>query len=414
MVTYLRRGPLVGALAVLVLAGLSGGRAQATTAGLRSWQSGPARTATQQYLNGVSCTSAHACVAVGDSATSAASYKMVAVSWNGTTWRTLVTASPKGASISALYGVSCRSSSMCLAVGDYAKRSGTFALAEAWNGKAWRVLATPQPIGATESELSAVACTKANACIAVGSYSKHSRVDALAERWNGKSWTVTPAVNSASPYNYLDGVACKSRTTCVAVGSYLNGAGQGAFLAETWDGRAWRLRSPARPAGSDESMLAAVACSSTGCMSSGSVCLPLCPANLGVAGGQPVAEHWNGRSWAAESALPPGGAKSGGALRSVSCTTARSCMAVGAYHFTPRTLAEVWNGSRWADRPSPNPGGATASYLNGISCTSSRACLAVGDSCAGNACVYAGGTYIYSALAETWNGSRWMVTNHGL
>ena len=64
--------------------------------------------------------------------------------------------------------------------------------------------------------------------MAVGSYlSPHNVRVALAEHWNGTSWTID-TVPTPSGFDDLSGVACASATSCIAVGS----AGA-ATLAET-------------------------------------------------------------------------------------------------------------------------------------------------------------------------------------
>jgi hypothetical protein len=57
-------------------------------------------------------------------------------------------------------------------------------LAEVWNGSAWSVQTTINPL--TYSRLSAVSCTAANACTAVGKKrpeSTEAGTLTLAERW---------------------------------------------------------------------------------------------------------------------------------------------------------------------------------------------------------------------------------------
>jgi hypothetical protein len=50
-----------------------------------------------------------------------------------------------------LNGVSCPSSISCTAVGYYFPGSGRQALAEHWNGTAWSIQHTPNPVGAVPS-----------------------------------------------------------------------------------------------------------------------------------------------------------------------------------------------------------------------------------------------------------------------
>jgi hypothetical protein len=68
----------------------------------------------------------------------------VAESWNGTTWSLLRTPSP-GSTNNGLGGVSCTSSSSCMAVGAAIGIGNQFTLAESWNGTAWTVVKTPHP-----------------------------------------------------------------------------------------------------------------------------------------------------------------------------------------------------------------------------------------------------------------------------
>jgi hypothetical protein len=71
-------------------------------------------------------------------------------------------------------------------------------------------------------------------------------------------------------------------------------------------------------------------------------------------------------------------------LTSVSCASARSCMAVGEYHndFVYAPLIEHWNGSHWDPMSAPAP--ATTRpfhdyYLERVSCPAANWCLAVGN-----------------------------------
>ena len=94
---------------------------------------------------------------------------------------------------------SCASPVSCVAVGSYESRLGTSALAEAWNGTGWHILAVPAPPGGTHTVLDGVSCTAATACTAVGKYitSLGAKVT-LAERWNGTSWSVQATSNPAT------------------------------------------------------------------------------------------------------------------------------------------------------------------------------------------------------------------------
>jgi hypothetical protein len=96
---------------------------------------------------------------------------MLAEHWNGTEWTIQTTPNPEGATGVELRGISCSSSSACTAVGNYHNNSsGTFTLAEYWNGTEWKIQTTPNPKETKWEELRGVSCTSSNACTAVGYY----------------------------------------------------------------------------------------------------------------------------------------------------------------------------------------------------------------------------------------------------
>ncbi len=92
---------------------------------------------------------------------------------------------------------------------------------------------------------------------------------------------------------------------------------------------------------------------------------------------------WNGTSWTAREAPTPAGTEFS-VLFGVSCSSERSCAAVGDYRTRPETaiasLAEQWNGERWTLQTSPNPAGSRQTVLRGASCTSAVLCTAAGSS----------------------------------
>jgi hypothetical protein len=96
-----------------------------------------------------------------------------------------------------------------------------------------------------------------------------------------------PATRLASapkPYDQLLAVSCPARRVCVAVG--ITDLNQPTLLAERWNGRRWSLTHPALPAGATLGGLTGVSCSSArACMA------------VGYDSGGPLAERSNGRSW---------------------------------------------------------------------------------------------------------------------
>jgi hypothetical protein len=74
------------------------------------------------------------------------------------------------------------SASNCVAVGTKTVAGGnTGTLVEAWNGTNWSAVASPNAPGASDNELSSVACRNL-LCVAVGSASSELGVATLTER----------------------------------------------------------------------------------------------------------------------------------------------------------------------------------------------------------------------------------------
>ena len=115
-------------------------------------------------------------------------------------WTIQGTTNPAGANANnVLLAVSCPSATACLAVGFGKTRHVGTAMAESWNGTSWTTTPSAAPPGASQSDLRAVSCTSATACTAVGFYRDISGTQHdLAERWDGSSWTVQSAPDPAA------------------------------------------------------------------------------------------------------------------------------------------------------------------------------------------------------------------------
>ena len=145
--------------------------------------------------------------------------------WNGATWRFVPMATPTGGQVLTLDGVSCTTASSCTAVGSYfSPVGGPLTLAEAWNGTAWRVQATPNPMTQGRNQLNGVSCTSPRACTAVGvdAASDFAPPGGFVEAWDGTRWRLqaTP-VPPGTVVTELFTVSCPAPATCTAVG--LNG-----------------------------------------------------------------------------------------------------------------------------------------------------------------------------------------------
>jgi hypothetical protein len=307
-------------------------------------------------LSGVSCASTSDCMAVGQSVPPSTLEPIPLVEhWNGTSWSVERTPIPAHAGWAGELGaVSCASSGACMAVGFYFdNESGLAPLAERWNGSFWAT--EPTPPGLEASEFYGVSCASSSACTAVGSGS-----NAFAARWNGKRWSVDQSNFGSSPE--LLGVSCLSAGTCAVVGADdigLCAYGYSDYFVPMfgfWRSGRWSLRQRPNLGCSNSSDsgggngLNAVSCTS--------------PAAC-IAVGTRV-YRWDGRRWKTQQA--PNG---GDALDGVSCTASSACTAVGSD-------IDTWNGSSWASTPVARPAHATGAGLSSVSCTSQASCVAVG------------------------------------
>ena len=341
-------------------------------------------------FDGITCTSVRDCVAVGSTQT-----RTLAEQWNGRKWAVQRTPDPAGEQ-GDLQTVSCPSARDCMATGD-AHVTGSLAryvvLAERWNGRRWSIVPASNPAKGVQSELVAAACLSADWCIAVGDYTTRGSGDfAVAERWNGRRWAMMQrVVNPPGGGNALVDVRCLTARDCVAVGYDAAGV-----LVERWNGRLWAVQNAPDP--DPFSGLSGIYCrSGTECMTVGYHGDP----DLTF----PLAERWSGRRWTTQ--LPPyPNASSDAALSDVSCPSATICLAVGGSNNqfnTFFTLAERWRGGKWATVRTPNaPGRGRESALYALWCASARWCLAVGSSDRGT-------ERSLLTLTERWNGARWTI-----
>jgi hypothetical protein len=220
----------------------------------------------ENSLDGVSCSSATSCTAVGQY-TKSGLRETLAEHWNGTEWSIQNTPNPSGGTYNKLNQVSCTSSTECTSVGSYDNSSQTLVtLAERWNGTEWSIQSTPNPTGAKLSTVEGISCTTSTFCIASGQYeNSKSELLPLAERWNGTEWSIQSTPNpTGGTHTYLNGgVSCVSTTSCTSAGSYLNSSSTRATLAEYWNGTEWAIQSTPNPTESYELGLAGVSCSSS-------------------------------------------------------------------------------------------------------------------------------------------------------
>src|SRR3954463_8029717 len=156
-------------------------------------------------------------------------------------------------------------------------------------------------------------------------------------------WVRQTPVTYSEPDGSFAGVSCASPTSCVAVGSSVGPKGYLQTLAETSNGSSWSISSTVNPAFNTGATLAAVSCAST------SECVAVGDFTNAEGVHKPVAETWNGSSWALSAARNPAGSTRAG-LSAISCPTPTYCSAVGSFVETggiTKAFAETWNGSSW-------------------------------------------------------------------
>jgi hypothetical protein len=348
-------------------------------------------TITGDQLNATTCASATECWAIGQYLASTGVDQALIQESSGGSWITV--ASPNvndgGTQSNSLDGVACASPTECWAVGEHGTSPDQQPLVEEWNGGSWVVVNSPSTSTTLDNVLYDVSCVTATVCWAVGSQSDNGVSQTLVEQWNGTSWGIVASPNmGTSGDNALLTITCFSSSECWAAG---NGPQQP--LIEEWTGTEWAIVTSPTIAGQSFDRLYGVTCASaTDCWA------------VGVYGGaanglNTLAEQWNGVSWIVVSTPNPSTTFSN-ILRSVTCTSASECWAVGWDNDSTPTpaLIEQWTGTAWM--LVSVPGAAGAGEITGVTCWSSSGCWAVGATSVS-------GTEGAQTLIDTWGGSAW-------
>jgi hypothetical protein len=198
------------------------------------------------------------------------------------------------------------------------------------------------------------------------------------------------------------GVSCVTGSSCLVAGyAPTHTAGVSTTLMYRWNGKTWKALKPVTPTGVTGLILNSVSCTSPkSCVAVGNGSGPV----------GDVAEVWNGKVWTATGpiAWPAGTVKPG--VASVSCTTPSFCVTAGATNWnslvgglqTGRELASVWNGKRWTATPVAAPGKGKAGQLSGVKCLKRTFCVAVGETD-----LYDSDRGTGTGLSGFWNGTSW-------
>jgi hypothetical protein len=321
-------------------------------------------------LAGVSCAEPTWCMAVGRSTDNSGGRHALAQIWNGSAWRVL-----KRVPGHSLGGVSCSSAQFCMASGG---PTGT----EVWNGGSWHTIASP-PFGTFGAS-----CGSRTLCM--------DTYRGLVRSWNGTTWRLWKRATdfcSGNPPGACGfaSVACGSAKDCVAVGTQtVDNAGDQRSIAVHWNGSRWTTAPPPAGDGNPE-YLNAVSCAGGFCMAGGGAYQQVQNGDVAVAG----AWHAKTKTWNDVSPTSLGVICTGYSTcvwtSDISCAGPSNCMAFGP------SGNQAWNGSAWSAAPSVSAG--PGSSLSTVSCRGTI-CLAVGYRTIGGA---------KHTLAELWNGSTWQI-----
>jgi hypothetical protein len=309
----------------------------------------PPSGSAQSVVNGITCQSTSFCVAVGTQSPGAT--RALVEHWNGASWAVVPTPVPAGTAATFLNDVVCQSETSCFAVGATRVGSARRLLIEQWDGSAWSIV----PTGTAAGTFGGITCPSATRCFAVGGGSVWT--------WNGTSWSADSSGTTTA--GSLGDVSCSSATDCFAVGTKGTCCGSLTTFIRRWNGTTWfTVPSPNPPISNGYVVLRSVSCVA------GNRCVAV--GDSASSDPTPFIVRWNGTAWSIASVGP----EDGPSLWGVSCATSTSCVAVGV---APNdALIEQWDGSTWTRVESAHHPGATFEFLRGVSCLSPTECFAAG------------------------------------
>jgi hypothetical protein len=280
-----------------------------------------------------------------------------------------------------------------------------------WTGgagsAAWAVQSTLSPTGAQYAFMGRVSCAGGK-CLAIGSeYQDGSGVQPLAEAGPG-TWSIQPGIGttSGSYYGYLNDVSCVPAgtgiTKCLVVGTLDSPTQSGAMSQLVTSGSTWSAAAPVYlklPTGANWVYVNGVSCTTvSSCTAVGDYY------NSTVSENQPLVEHWNGTGWTIQTITSPSTTQSV-SLSGVSCAvtgTVTGCSAVGSEYNSSThvgtAIAESWNGSKYVPQKVTLPSGTTNSSLGRVSCSAATTCTGIGT---------ASSSSFYGSLAERLASGSW-------
>ena len=321
--------------------------------------------------------------------------------WNGRQWSIVPAPDPNpGASTDQLSGVTEVSARDVWAVGIFVDSKGNEQpLIEHWNGRQWSIVASAQPpVGFPGGSLLGIEEVSARNIWAVGTSFNIAlgTSQTLIEHWNGKHWRIVPSPNPVgATLSGLNGVAEVSAHNIWAVGnSFSRATGIEQPLIEHWNGKHWSIV-PSPNTGSNTASLTGVA--------------EVSAHNIWAVGSpsSSLTEHWNGSTWSIVATPDPTGSVSSSRV-GIAEVSAHDIWTVGSYIVVvggrgiDHTLIEHWDGTMWSIIPSPNSGPNDNDFLNGVAAISAKDAWAVGT-------IISTGSTAGQPLIEHWDGVQWSI-----
>ena len=344
--------------------------------------------------------------------------------WNGSAWKGVGVALPKGAKSDDLKAVSCRGAKSCLVVGDYytskSEDANAHVLALTYNGTSLKSTPTvPLPKGTTEAALSGVSCVTTRYCVALGvafgdtaAFGEGGSVTII-ETWNGARWTLHTAAQSVGATAEVQPtiVSCATTAFCVLAGeatSFTSTAFSVKLSVASWNGKKLTTMKPATLSSADEPLPTAVSCATTSNCAVTGVDLGDVTSNSPSATG--FTEIWNGKTWQLGNVTWPKGDVDSFTM-GVSCYAAHSCEAVGvdgastADNAPADAFAASFNGTAGSLQSVPAPSKGDSNTFTDVSCLPWGSCVAIGET--GETGKAATGSL--PVMTGVWNGKAWKL-----
>ena len=356
-------------------------------------------------LSSVACADPTHCVAIGgynDPATRKGG--VILVSGSGSSWTAVPAPLPAGApnpgTSVQLNGLTCASTSSCVAVGLYYPSGATtpddHGLVLSGYGRVWRATSAPMPPQSSSPpaiNLQVATCPTSRQCLVLGQYAVAGHPGtspAIVLSGFGDAWTVRtlpllsgPGVSSSYTDMHFYSAVCKTATSCLAVGDDQGSDTEGFIYSLS--GSTWSVREAALPTGSSLAqagqtvLFSGLACPSSTCLAAGTY--------NGAEPGAGFISQGPALSWTSSAISPPKSAypKSALSLAGLACESASFSVATGMYATADRagTTAFVTGaGASWQVSVAPSPPADGAKYadvnLFEVAC-SSNSCVAMGD-----------------------------------